>query len=189
MFERAKFAFYTIRMSCMAEAAVRAQKAKNNEQALSLLKKTIWFGHSALCLQNAKINEQDKNSVKKLLIATRNLYKLQAIAQMIEYDQELCALVAKFGQDEKGIPISGFDPLRQMARMIEIARDRLDSGKEALRLVYDNDHVPAPIRKIMQAFIADEATREETERQLDAVWAKLKHMDSVLFPKELLLTL
>lgn len=185
MFETVKFGFHSAKMLSIFKAAAKAKEAGNNQQALLLLRKAMDAGQAALSIQSPKISEQQRSAVANGISSGQKLYQRELIAQMPEDDRELLMSVLKSWAD-MGIVTIGAHPIDQMIGMFEIAKSRLGTGREVLGIIYKGDHVPAPLRNIMQPFLSGEASQEETEKRLDECTAKLKKWMPELFPGELL---
>lgn len=183
MFETVKFEFHSAKMRGIAKAAAKAKKAGNNQQALLLLRKALEAGHAALSIQGPKISEQQRSAIANIISSGQKLCQRELIAQMPEDDRELLVSVLKSWTD-MGIVTIGAHPIDQMIGMFDIAKRRLGTGKEVLGIIYKGDHVPAPLRNIMQPFLAEEVTQEETEKRLDECTAKLRKWMPELFPGE-----
>jgi len=183
MFEPLKFAFHANVMLGLMKSATRAKETGDDRRALHLLKKALKFGHHALAIQSVKISKQQRAVVTDGISATQRLYQCELITQMPKDDQELLLSVLKSWAD-MGIVTSSAYPGKQMIGMFEIAKNRLASGKEVLGMLYEGGHVPAPLRKIIQSFLAGKTTQEETEKQLDSCTVKLKELIPQLFPED-----
>ncbi len=183
MFENVRFGFHSAKMFGMFKAATKAKEEGNNQGALLLLRKALETGHTALSIHGSKINEQQRSAVTSCISSGHKMYHRELIAQMPEDDRELVMSVLKIWTD-MGIVTIGAHPIEQMIGMFDIAKSRLDSGKEVLGMLYDGDHVPTPLRTIMQLFLAGEVSQEETEMQLDECTGKLRKWIPKLFPGE-----
>ena len=165
-------------MISIAKQAEKAKAVGSNERALLLLRRALEFGNKALSIQGRRISKQLRETVTKGVASGQSLYHRELMAQMPEDDRELLMSVLKSWTD------MGIDahPLEKMIGMFDIAKGRLDDEAKALSIIYDGDHVPAPLRDIMKLFISGDATPQETEQQLEECSAKLKKWIPELFP-------
>lgn len=186
MFEAAKFNFHAGMVLDYFKAAARAKEVGNDQKTLLLLKKAMQAGQNVLSIKSPEISDEQRATVQIVISSVQKLYQLELVARMPEEDRELLMSVLKSWSD-MGIATIGVHPLDQMIGMFEIAKNRLDKGdkgKEVLGIIYESDHVPAPLRNIMQPFLAGEASQEETAKRLDECTAKLRKWMPELFPGE-----
>ena len=181
MFKTLRFVFHSTHMVSILKAALRLKKKGDNQQALVFLRKALEAGHSALNIQSPKISEQERSHVASGFSSIQKLYQKELIAQMPEDDRNLFMSFLKSWKD-MGIATINAHLIDQMIDMFDTAKSRLASDKETLGIIYKGDHVPAPLRNIMQLFLLEGgATREETERRLGECMAKLGKWRRELF--------
>jgi len=180
MFETVRFGFHAGMVLNYFKAAARAKEVGNDQKTVLLLKKAMQAGQNALSIKSPKISDEQRATVQSGISSAQNLYQRELIAQTPEEDRELLMSVLKSWAD-MGIVTIGAHPIDQMIGMFEIAKSRLDKGKEVLGIIYKGEHVPAPLQNIMQPFLAGEATQEETGKRLDECTAKLRKWMPELF--------
>ena len=180
MFESVKFGFNTGKMCNAVRYAARAKEAGNGQKATLLLKKALGFGHRALGIQSKKISTGQRTAVSDCIASIKKLYQKEVFAQMPQDDRELLMSILEAWSDI-GIMTIGVPLMEQLIGMFDTAKGRLGDKKEVLGIIYDGDHAPAPLRKIMKPFLAGETSQEETEKQLDDCAAKLRKWMPELF--------
>ena len=183
MFERTRFGFHSGRMFAGFKIADRAYAKGDNRKALLALRGGLEAGHAALKIKSSNINGEARAAVAEFLPKIEELYRMELLVQMPEGDRELLKSVMK-SWTEMGVMTLAVHPTDQMIGMFDIAKRRLGIGTEALKIVYDGDHVPAPLRKLMQAFLSGTISQEETEKRLDECAATLEKWMPELFPGE-----
>ena len=100
-------------------------------------------------------------------------HQQELLSQIPEAEREVLLSVIEFWSN-MGITVVGASPLQQLIGVFDIAKHRLDGGKEVLRIIYDGEHTPPLLRSIIQPFLEGGASKEETKARLDECTSTLQ---------------
>lgn len=185
MFKFARFWFYALQMR---RSYYAAERAEDDERVFQFLRKARQAGRTALQIQSPFISQKIRAAMTRSLVAVHGLYQRGLIARIPEEDLELVvsAMTHMKVLADMGIP-PNVNQVVSAINTFEIAKSRLDLDAKVSSIIYGSEYVPAPLRNIMQPFLAGEATREETEKRLDECVGKLRKWlpELILFPEEL----
>lgn len=177
-----RFIWYAMQMR---RSYYAAEKAEDEENTFQFLRKARRSGRAALQIQSPLISQKIRAAMTKGLVAIHGLYQRGVIARIPEEDLELVASALKV---LNGWAVMEIQPnISQITAVISVFEDAKSSVKDVdFNKIYDGKNAFAPIRNIMQSFFAGEATREETEKRLDACAGKLRKWlpELILFPEE-----
>ncbi|MFA6428963.1 MAG: hypothetical protein WCV84_00505 [Patescibacteria group bacterium] len=184
MFEKVKLGFYYLYTDALLKQGIAAKKIGKDQLELVLLKRAMQTMKKTLPLIPSG-DIKSRAAINDSIAEMQLLYFEEQIQLFSAEDRELVlsALVAWRGSsafDVTGRSVSH----KIILGMFDLARRRLGDGPAILRYIYDGDHVPAPLRDIMQMFLQGKATHEETEQRLVACSERLKRLFAALFPCE-----
>lgn len=181
MFERIKLGWNLGIFRKQYDLSQRAFNSKRYSLAISYIEKALNAGKKALVLSE-ELNSEVKKPLQKALVGMEEICQALRHLEILQSPEEKelrLSIKKQFVEMSSQIVTPGVNQAdfiaNRMVDMYRIAKDRLGAGEKVLRMIYiDNENVPESLKKVINAYLDGDITKEEAEQQLDELAANTR---------------